>query len=217
MEQKAWARCGSDDGFRASSFSSPAVSGLLVPTVCGKRIAAKPAKLGPLDVGVERADHDAQVEIANQAYVVAVAEQCDGVLDAASFSTAKDARFDDRPFDDLTEKIAAQITVEIVDRYDWLSSHQLFHRRSELRLFTTPFVVGRRHANPMASHVINPVNCAVATAAIMTRIRSTVVMARRCKGIFTGWLGHCRRMGKARLWRSRSCFGADRKGKSSCR
>jgi hypothetical protein len=52
---------------------------------------------------------------------------------------------------------------------------------------------------PMASRAIDPINSAVATAAIMRGNRSAVVIVRRRKGIFTGWLGHCRGMSKAVL------------------
>jgi len=52
---------------------------------------------------------------------------------------------------------------------------------------------------PMASRAINAINSEVATAALMPRITSTVVAARRRKGIFTGRSGLCSGMGKAVL------------------
>ena len=52
---------------------------------------------------------------------------------------------------------------------------------------------------PMASREINLINSAVATAAMMPRITSNVVAARRRKGIFTGRSGLCRGIGKAVL------------------
>jgi hypothetical protein len=52
---------------------------------------------------------------------------------------------------------------------------------------------------PPASRAISASSKAVAVAAIMLRIRSTVATALRRKGIFTGWLGHCRGMSKAML------------------
>ena len=49
----------------------------------------------------------------------------------------------------------------------------------------------------MASRATSASNNAVALAAIMPRIRSTAVIGRRRKGIFTDRLGHCRGIRKA--------------------
>jgi hypothetical protein len=92
------------------------------------RVELELAQFRALHLRVQRAEHYAPDNVADQHQVIAVGKDRCLTFDGDQIANAERANLNDRTLDQLTQKVAAQFTIEVVDRHQGLAGQQ---RRAE--------------------------------------------------------------------------------------